>query len=111
MTRLEIIKQAKKNKKMTLQEIADLSGVPKRTVDDIFSGHTKNPRIDTVQAIERVLGLVPTEQTTRQAIRPITLTDREVAWLDVLNCADRKFGEGYADGLMLAIKVQLDFLN
>ena len=42
---------------MTLQEISDLAGIPKRTVDDIFSGHTKNPRIDTIQAIERALGI------------------------------------------------------
>lgn len=54
---IEYLKKLKKDKKMTLQEIADLSGIPKRTVDDIFSGKTKNPRIDTLQAIERALGL------------------------------------------------------
>jgi transcriptional regulator with XRE-family HTH domain len=54
---IEYLKQVKKEKKMKLQEISDLSGIPKRTVDGIFSGKTKNPRIDTMQAIERALGL------------------------------------------------------
>lgn len=52
---IEQLKLEKKRKKMTLQQIADISGVPKRTVDDVFSGHTKNPRIDTIQAIEKAL--------------------------------------------------------
>ena len=54
---IEYLKQAKKSKKMKLQDISDLSGIPKRTVDDIFSGHTVNPRADTLQAIERALGI------------------------------------------------------
>ncbi len=54
---IEGLKQLKKEQKMTLQQISDLSGIPKRTVDDIFSGKTKNPRIDTMQAIERALGI------------------------------------------------------
>ncbi len=54
---LEYLKIAKKEKKMTLQEIAEKSNIPKRTVDDIFSGHTKNPRTDTIRAIEKALGI------------------------------------------------------
>lgn len=56
---IEELKAEKKRRKMTLQQIADLSGIPKRTVDDIFSGHTKNPRLDTVAAIEKALGIQP----------------------------------------------------
>ena len=51
------LKKIKKEKKMTLFDIAEKSGVPKRTVDDIFSGKTKNPRIDTMEAIEKALGI------------------------------------------------------
>lgn len=54
---IEYLKKVKKEKKMTLLQIAQISGIPKRTVDDIFSGHTTNPRIDTMEAIERALGL------------------------------------------------------
>ena len=61
---IEYLKQVKKEKKMKLQEISDISGIPKRTVDGIFSGKTKNPRIDTMQAIERALGINETPELT-----------------------------------------------
>lgn len=54
---LELWKKIKKEKKLTLSDISILSNIPKRTVDDIFAGVTKNPRTDTVEAIEKALGL------------------------------------------------------
>lgn len=57
MVDIETLKTIKKQKKLTLQEIADRSGIPKRTLEDIFRGYTKNPRLDTLQAIERALGI------------------------------------------------------
>jgi transcriptional regulator with XRE-family HTH domain len=54
---LELWKKIKKEKKLTLLDISKMSNIPKRTVDDIFAGVTKNPRTDTVEAIERALGL------------------------------------------------------
>ena len=63
MANIETLKAVKKQKKMTLQDISDISGIPKRTVDGIFSGKTKNPRIDTMQAIERALGITQEQKT------------------------------------------------
>ena len=64
---IEYLKKIKKQKKMTLDEISVKSGIPKRTIEDIFRGATKHPRIDTLQAIERALGIenekTPTEET------------------------------------------------
>jgi transcriptional regulator with XRE-family HTH domain len=57
MSTIDYLVQAKKAKKITLQEISDKSGIPKRTVDDIFSGHTETPRLDTVEALVNALGL------------------------------------------------------
>ena len=54
---ISILKKRKKELKMTLDEISEKSGIPKRTLEDIFRGKTQNPRIDTMQAIERALGL------------------------------------------------------
>lgn len=51
------LKQRKKELKITNDELSEKSGIPKRTIEDIFRGATKNPRIDTMQAIERALGL------------------------------------------------------
>ena len=68
---LELWKKVKKEKKMTLLQISQLSGIPKRTVDDIFAGVTKNPRVDTMQAIEKALGL-------EKEKAPTDLTDGEL---------------------------------
>jgi transcriptional regulator with XRE-family HTH domain len=54
---IELWKRIKKERKLTLKDISDLSNIPKRTVDDIFSGKTTNPRSDTVDAIEKALGI------------------------------------------------------
>ncbi len=54
---LELWKQRKKELKLTNQKISDISRIPKRTIEDIFSGVTKFPRADTLEAIEKALGL------------------------------------------------------
>ncbi len=54
---LEYWKKTKKAKKMTIADIAEKSGIPKGTVQNIFAGYVPTPRIDTVQAIEHALGL------------------------------------------------------
>ncbi len=64
----ERLKKAKKEKKLTYEQLSQISGVPISTIYDIFRGVTSAPRIDTVQAIEKALGLSadsppPTELT------------------------------------------------
>lgn len=54
---LEKWKRIKKEKKLTFDALAEKSNIPKRTLEDIFSGRTVEPRITTVEAIERALGL------------------------------------------------------
>lgn len=50
-------KKAKKQKGMTIADIADKANLPKGTVQNIFAGYVPSPRLDTVQAIERALGI------------------------------------------------------
>jgi Uma2 family endonuclease len=52
---LEEMKLRKKQKGYSYAMIAELSGVPVGTVQKVFSGETKNPRYDTLQAIADVL--------------------------------------------------------
>lgn len=87
---IEILKTAKKRKKLTLQQIADLSGIPKRTVDQIFSGKTTNPRIDTLEAIQEALGLnSPTLEWTDEdralgvGKYPEFYSEEEKEWMDL----------------------------
>lgn len=82
-----LFKQKKKELNLTYKQIANLAGLPLRTVEDVFMVRGKNPRIDTVQAIEAVLGLnqIPPEfkattVSARELINIIsTLTDDECA--------------------------------
>lgn len=56
MNWLERLNQIKKASGNTNEEIANMSGIPKSTVDKLFSGQTKNPAYTTVQAIVNCLG-------------------------------------------------------
>lgn len=53
---LEGLKELKDQKKMTNQELADLSGVPLGTINRIMAGQTDNPSFQTVCDITRALG-------------------------------------------------------
>ena len=54
---IEYVKKVMKEKKITQIDLSNLSGIPIQTLRKIFAGYTPNPRIDTVQAIEKALGL------------------------------------------------------
>lgn len=54
---LEYWKEVKKQKKMTIAEIAEKANLPKGSVQNIFAGYVPAPRIDTVEAIEKALGI------------------------------------------------------
>lgn len=53
---LEKIEEYKRRLGMTTAELALKSGVPKGTLDKILSGVTKDPKLETLKAIARVLG-------------------------------------------------------
>ena len=54
---LNLWKQRKKELHLNYDKIAELTGLPKSTVTNIFLGYVTAPRIDTVEAIEKVLGI------------------------------------------------------
>lgn len=51
---IEKFKKQKKEKNLTFKQLSELSGVPLRTIEDMFAQRTK-PRIDTVEAVEKAL--------------------------------------------------------
>lgn len=53
---LKKIEEYKKKLGLTTAELAERSGVPKGTLDKILSGVTKDPKLETLKAIARVLG-------------------------------------------------------
>lgn len=54
---LEKINEYKKRLGLTTEELSRLSGVPVGTLNKILSGATKDPKLETLKAIARVLGL------------------------------------------------------
>lgn len=99
---LNALKKAKKEQHMTLQQIADTSGIPKRTVDQIFSGKTTNPRVDTLQAIETALGLNKPVQNWTDEEKALGvgrhatyLSDNEWEWQELRSEIINEKGEDY----------------
>ena len=54
---IQAIKKYMKQHKITYDELARRTGLSKSCITKIFAGYAKYPRIDTMQAIERALGL------------------------------------------------------
>ena len=54
---LEKIIEYKKKLGLTTEELSQKSGVPIGTLNKILSGATKDPKLETLKAIARVLGL------------------------------------------------------
>ena len=52
---LDNLKELKKKTNMSNKQIAAKSNLPEKTISRVFSGDTKNPYIDTLNAIARAL--------------------------------------------------------
>ena len=73
----EIINKLKKEQNLTNAQLADLSGVTLSTLDKITSGANKNPKLDTLQAICRVLGCTLNDFMDEQTHRCVTHISNE----------------------------------
>lgn len=77
---IERMKKAKKEKKLSFDDLAELTGYSRRAIIGIFNEETKRPRIDTVHALEVVLGISskPKEETKELVLLIEQLTEEEV---------------------------------
>lgn len=73
---IEELRKVKEKKQLSLRQISELSGIPLRTVEDIFCGVTQYPRKDTLLAISNALGIAKTG---------VTLTETEERLLTAFN--------------------------
>lgn len=53
---LDTLIELKKTSKMTLKQISDKSGVPVGTLNKLFAGQTKDPKLETIRAVVYSLG-------------------------------------------------------
>lgn len=112
MINIERLKKAKKAKRMTFAQLSASSGVPESTIYDIFRGVTVAPRIDTMQAIERALGLNALSEEERAAggvdSVKISVNADQMAWLDIYDKMVESRGKDVAAAFMEAFRDMLD---
>ena len=84
---LEKISEYKKQLNMTTEELSAKSGVPVGTLNKILSGATKDPKLETLKAIARVLGL--TLNDFDDTSRPTTIA----AHLDTENLTEAELDD------------------
>ena len=53
---LDVLKKMKKDSGTTAKEISEMTGIPKSTIDKLFSGQTKEPYLSMVRSIVYSLG-------------------------------------------------------
>lgn len=112
MATLEQWKERKKTLGITNKVIADTANLPLRTVEQVMCGKVKNPRNDTVQAIERALGLAPTftaeEQAQGAVNAPTVLSDRDLNTLGIINRAEDVLGVDYVDAYLNVLDLAVE---
>ena len=105
---LQILRQLKKQKKMTNQQLSIASGVPLGTVNKLMSGVTDNPKLPTVQAIAKALGTTVdgiTNDTMPEGVNQGHISVREEQLLYICRKLDNR---GF-ETVMAAARLQLEF--
>lgn len=91
MNSIEYLKARKKSLKMTNRDIASNAGLPLSTVEQIMCGKVKSPRLDTLQAIEKALGL-ETQEEQWSDMKKVGITADEEEMLDLFREIGEKYG-------------------
>ncbi len=110
MLNIERLKNAKKEKKLSYDELAQLTGLSRSTITNIFCGYIDLPRHETVQAIERALGLAPAFTEEEKALglsdsHAVVLSDKDRRRFHVLAFADEVLGEEFVDAQINLLEI------
>jgi transcriptional regulator with XRE-family HTH domain len=101
--RIQFIKDYLKKNGITYEQLSADSSTPVNTLKNIFSGRTEHPRIDTVQAIERALGIT-TDETQKSP--QDELSEGEKMLLDLFNRVSDDQQELVLQMIQVALKSQ-----
>ena len=113
MLNVERLKKAKKEKKLSYDELAVLTGLSRSTITNIFCGYIDLPRHETVQAIERALGLAPTFTEEERALglsdnHPIALSDDDRELIHLFAEAEERLGKDYVKAIKQMVRLHID---
>lgn len=98
---VETLNAERKKRGLSIKELAELATLPQSTVEKILFGVVKNPRMDTLEAIERALGLdkgaewTDEEKALGVGNYPVKISDDEYKWLELRSELLRVMGEDY----------------
>lgn len=101
---LENLNRLKKSSSMTIEQIALASGVPKGTLNKLFSGQTKDPQLSTVSSVVHCMGYTLDDLSDDTFSGKTNLTPRQSALLssfDQLNEEGQQKAVDYVDDLVL----------
>lgn len=107
------LNELRKNAGISIEELSNRANLPKSTVEKILFGVVKHPRIDTMQAIERALGLAPTFTEEERALglsenHLIALSDDDRELINLFAEAEEKLGKSYVRGVKQMVRVTID---
>ena len=75
---IENIKKTLKLQKITYLRLSELSGIPLSTIKSVLCGKTKNPTIETVNAIKKALGINSEESVDGLSVPYITQEEEKI---------------------------------
>lgn len=75
---LEKINELRKERGLTSEQLSKLSGVPKGTLDKILTGITKDPKLETLKSIARVLDCRLDDFDDKPNLNELDIDDKEV---------------------------------
>ena len=112
-SKIQYYKDYLKQKNITYEKLSEMSGIPLNTLKNIFRGKTEHPRIDTIQAIERALGLAPTFTDEERALglsdnHLIALSDEDRELINLFAEAEEKLGKAYVRGVKQMVRIAID---
>lgn len=107
------LNEARKKAGFSIEELSQKANLEKSTVEKVLFGVVKNPRVDTLQAIERALGLAPEPTDEEKALgmsrtAPIALSDKDKRRLTMLMEADEVLGEERVDMALSLIELSVE---
>lgn len=104
---VEKLNDERKRQGLSVAELAKKANLPQGTVEKVLFGIVKNPRIDTMQAIERALGLSEwsaEEKAEGVGNHPTYLNEGETEWIELRSEILRVFGQDYLDALTSSLQ-------
>lgn len=104
MDYVDRMKEKRKQLKMTFDELSEKSGVAKNTIYGVFSRKTQNPRIDTVYALEKALGI--SRETKPKNVE--YLTKDQIEWLYLCHKMDELYGEECTEHMLKMIELMCE---